>query len=140
MTSPTERVLKRLEGVRRTGPERWMARCPSHEDRTPSLSIRAGDDGRVLIYCFAGCGAYRVLDAVGLDMADLYPERLESTTRGPHRVAPPIPACDALELLEEETLVVQIVAHRLGQGEPVDSLCKALEVAAGRIAKSEERR
>jgi hypothetical protein len=33
----------------------WMARCPAHRDRTPSLSIREADDGRLLLKCFAGC-------------------------------------------------------------------------------------
>ena len=54
MTSPTERALDLLEDVRQTGLDQWMARCPSHEDKTPSLSIREGDDGRVLLHCFAG--------------------------------------------------------------------------------------
>jgi hypothetical protein len=34
---------------------RWMARCPAHEDRTPSLSISAGKNGKVLVRCHAGC-------------------------------------------------------------------------------------
>ncbi len=70
MTAPVERLLARLEAVRRTGPDRWLARCPAHEDRRPSLSIREGDDGRVLIYDFAGCGAADVVAALGLDLAD----------------------------------------------------------------------
>ena len=132
--TPTDMVLDFLEDVRSTGPETWMARCPGHNDKRPSLSIREGDDGRVLLYCFAGCGAYRVLDAIGLDMADLYPKRLDSspqTTRGPRRVAPPIPASDALELLEEQTLVVEIVAHRLA--EAAEEHREALSRAACRI-------
>ena len=32
-----------------------MARCPAHEDRKPSLSISSGRDGKVLVYCHAGC-------------------------------------------------------------------------------------
>ncbi len=33
----------------------WMARCPAHDDRKPSLSIREGDHGKVLVCCHAGC-------------------------------------------------------------------------------------
>ena len=33
----------------------WMARCPAHEDRKPSLSISSGRDGKVLVHCHAGC-------------------------------------------------------------------------------------
>ena len=40
-----ETIAKALGG-RRTGGG-WMARCPAHEDRTPSLSIRDAD-GTVL--------------------------------------------------------------------------------------------
>jgi hypothetical protein len=33
----------------------WLARCPAHDDRTPSLSIVDGDCGRPIVHCFAGC-------------------------------------------------------------------------------------
>ena len=46
--------LARALGGRRTG-SHWMAPCPTHEDRDPSLSIRDADDGKVLVYCHAGC-------------------------------------------------------------------------------------
>jgi hypothetical protein len=38
-------------GGRKCGPGRWVARCPVHEDRTPSLSI-AQKGETVLIHCF----------------------------------------------------------------------------------------
>jgi hypothetical protein len=47
-------TLARALGGRRTG-SHWMAPCPTHEDRDPSLSIRDADDGKVLVYCHAGC-------------------------------------------------------------------------------------
>lgn len=53
----------------------WMARCPAHNDTRASLSIGAGDDGRVLLKCFAGCATDAVIAAAGLTMADLQPER-----------------------------------------------------------------
>jgi hypothetical protein len=31
------------------------ARCPAHNDRNPSLSIREAADGKILIKCHAGC-------------------------------------------------------------------------------------
>jgi putative DNA primase/helicase len=42
----------------------WMARCPAYDDRKPSLSIRDGDDGRVLVCCHAGCEQERVIAAL----------------------------------------------------------------------------
>ena len=65
------RLLGGLSCVRQTGSGRWIARCPAHEDRSPSLSIRDIDD-RVLVHCFAGCGVGDVLSSVGLTLADLY--------------------------------------------------------------------
>ena len=39
----------------------WMAKCPAHDDRNPSLSI-AEVDGKVLLHCHAGCTQRDVLD------------------------------------------------------------------------------
>ena len=51
----------------------WIARCPAHEDRSPSLSIRAGEGGRVLLHCFSGCGITAICDAMHLKVCDLFP-------------------------------------------------------------------
>jgi hypothetical protein len=63
-------LLDRLDGVRPKGPDSWMARCPAHDDRNPSLSVSV-KDGRVLVHCFAGCAPEAVLEAVGLTWKDL---------------------------------------------------------------------
>lgn len=47
-------ALERLESVQRVGGQ-WVARCPVHDDREPSLSLAMGTDGRLLAHCFAGC-------------------------------------------------------------------------------------
>ena len=39
----------------------WMVRCPAHDDRKPSLSIRDADDGKVLVFCHAGCDQEQVI-------------------------------------------------------------------------------
>ena len=52
--------LARALGGRKSG-RQWMARCPAHPDPTPSLSICDGEDGRVLLYCHAGCDARDVI-------------------------------------------------------------------------------
>jgi putative DNA primase/helicase len=53
----------------------YEAICPAHEDRKASLSITEGDDGRILLKCFAGCEAESIVTALGLSMADLFPDR-----------------------------------------------------------------
>src|SRR5918997_2784212 len=55
-----EEILGRLEGVeRRNG--YWMALCPAHNDHIPSLSIKEGDVGRLLLYCHAGCSFEQIM-------------------------------------------------------------------------------
>lgn len=78
MTTPLQVVLSILKdggrAVTQSG-EGYAARCPAHNDRSPSLSVSEGDDGRVLLHCHAGCEAGAVVAALGLTMADLYPPR-----------------------------------------------------------------
>lgn len=95
--APIETVLRRLEErgcqARQTGPGRWIARCPHHEDRSPSLSLRnlGGPDGdRVLLNCFAGCDTRDVLAALELDFADLYDHERPRERRRAGRTMPPI--------------------------------------------------
>src|SRR5262249_5080584 len=71
-SGPVALVLDRLTGVRRCG-NGWTARCPAHDDGANSLGLGTGDDERVLINCFAGCDANRIVAAIGLTLADLYP-------------------------------------------------------------------
>jgi putative DNA primase/helicase len=71
---PIDRVLPRLKDVRpEGGPGSFVALCPAHEDRKPSLSVRIGGDGRVLCHCFAGCTFDAVVAATGLEKKDFFP-------------------------------------------------------------------
>jgi putative DNA primase/helicase len=63
-------ILARLRGVRRNGGG-WMARCPSHEDRNPSLSISV-NDGTILLHCHAGCSKEAVFAALKIAPRDLF--------------------------------------------------------------------
>ena len=47
-------TIAKAFGGRKTG-SGWSARCPAHDDRTPSLSLRDSGDGKVLVHCHAGC-------------------------------------------------------------------------------------
>jgi putative DNA primase/helicase len=72
--TPLERTLQLLDAT--PSGDGWSARCPSNYhtrgDRSPSLSIGQGDDGRVLVHCHAGCETTAILAAVGLTLADLF--------------------------------------------------------------------
>lgn len=71
-----DNLLSRLERVRKTGRSQWVACCPSHESKSKqSLSIAETADGRVLLHDFGGCSAIAVLEAIGMEFSDLFPER-----------------------------------------------------------------
>lgn len=78
--SPLDNVLDRLDGVEEHNGY-WQARCPTHSDRNPSLSVSLGEDGRVLLNCHAGCETADIVDTLGLHMRDLF-ERSKGRTRG----------------------------------------------------------
>jgi putative DNA primase/helicase len=59
----TAETLARALGGRKAG-SGWVARCPAHDDRTPSLSLADGHDGCLLVKCWAGCSAHDVLSAL----------------------------------------------------------------------------
>ena len=63
--------VSRLDGVKRRGTG-VSARCPAHEDRHASLGVNEGDDGRVLVRCYAGCETEAVVKALGLEVSDLF--------------------------------------------------------------------
>ena len=61
-----------LLNARPAGRGKWVGKCPSHPDHSPSLSIASGQNGRVLVRCWAGCHTEAVLEFVGRRMADLF--------------------------------------------------------------------
>ena len=76
VATPCDRIVGLLETLGcnpRPNGSGWTARCPAHDDRNPSLSIREADDGTVLVKCFAGCALDSVLEKVGLRSRDLFP-------------------------------------------------------------------
>lgn len=127
-------IVARLPGAKANGPDRWVARCPAHKDRSPSLTVRGLPDGRVLLHCFAGCEPQTVLDAIGLEFTDLFPEPL--TRERLPRIAAPFSPMDALRCLTAESAIIAFSASDLAQGKPVDA--DRVARAAGRIATALE--
>ncbi len=126
------KLVDRLSGVRPTGAGRWIAKCPAHADRGPSLSIRELDDGRVLVHDFAGCGAADVVAAVGLELKDLFPEQPAE-----HRCRPSrgwMDARDALACLAVEGQVLAVAAGNFQDGvAPSAADADRVARAAGRV-------
>lgn len=86
-TSKLDAMLARLDGTKQTT-EGWMARCPAHEDAQQSLSIAEGEDGRLLIHCFAGCGTGDVLAALRMTWGDVMPPNHSAGNGAPRNGKP----------------------------------------------------
>ncbi len=122
-------LLDRLDGVKETGPRRYVARCPAHDDRSPSLAIKDCDDGRMLLYCFAGCETEDVLAARGLTFSDIMPERIGVD----HRYKPMRQRFDARQVLEgvsHEIMVACLIADRLADTADDDDKSRLMLAAA----------
>lgn len=59
-----QQILDKLEAVRQEK-DGWVARCPSHADDSPSLRVSEGQDGKVLMFCRAGCTFKDIVTALG---------------------------------------------------------------------------
>jgi hypothetical protein len=128
-------VLSRLDQVKQTAPGRWIARCPAHDDRSPSMAVRELDDGRILLHCFSGCSAEEVLDAVGMTFSDLYSEKSDGHCRHPERR--PFPASDVLRCISFDALVVASGAATLLDGKPFSEADRErLMLAASRLQEA----
>ena len=124
------KILERLQKVRRTGAGRWIAACPAHDDRSPSLAVREADGGRVLIHCFSGCSVSEVVGALGLELSDLFPPRDEN-----HRPeARAFPAMDIFNACAFEVSVAVCAIAMFLDGRPFgQDEFDRLTVACGRL-------
>ena len=107
-----DNVLQHLSKVKKTS-KGYQAHCPAHADKSPSLSVREGDDGRILLHCHAGCTAEAVVASIGLKLSDLYP-----ATNTPRR-PPPAPGVSRTELhkaVSFEHIILQLMNADLKRG------------------------
>lgn len=115
---PASLLLSRLQGVVKTG-QGWRACCPAHGSKSASLSIARGDNGTLLVHCFAGCQICDVLAAVSLRVGDLFVRRdirtMSAAERSQLRQGALLPRWRAaLEVLAHEATIVLIAADKLG--------------------------
>lgn len=124
-------LLGSLTKVKKSGPDRWVACCPAHQDKSPSLTISLKPD-TILIHCFAGCSTDEVLGAVGMTFDDLYPDHGREVK--PSRISPR----DALEAIAFETLVVVASAGTMRQRPLNPSEIERLVLSSSRIQAARE--
>lgn len=107
----TNILLNMLDKVKQTNPQTWVARCPAHEDHSPSLSIRELPEGKILIHCFSGCDPYSIVNSVGLTIGDLFPDQVNGNYQKP--IVRKITASQAFELTYFESLVIKETARTI---------------------------
>lgn len=127
-------ILSRLERVKKSGSYSWRARCPAHQGKSQSLSIRVRDTGKVDIHCFAECDGAQIMHAIGMLLVDLYPEPINP----PHSLGkkPPFNAYDVLAALADETLLIAHFASELQDHPLIDEDRKRLFTAVRRIRQA----
>lgn len=112
-----ETILSRLQNVRKRSADQWSARCPAHEDKGPSLSIRGLDNGRILLHCFAGCNVADVVAAVGLELDSLFPPRPRDYKIRHERKPRLVTSQQALEICAIESLTLYMIAADIARGQ-----------------------
>ncbi len=136
-----ENLLNNLQKVKKVGPDKWIARCPAHDDKNPSLSIK-DSGGTVLLKCWsAGCGAMDIVGALGLDPSELFPPNDGSWQPDQKRHAgfAKFTAMDGLRCLSHEGGLISIMAADMAEGKVLSiKERERLEVACGRIAAALE--
>lgn len=141
--APIDLLLERLANVHQSG-KGWRAACPSHgSDRNQSLSIAAADNGLVLLHCFTGCEPLDVLGAIGLELSDLFPERISDYSPKGRRAAAEFRTLAgwkaALSVLCRESNVIAIAAVALRVGDDLtDADRERLSLACDRVADVRE--
>jgi hypothetical protein len=84
--APIHTLLARLEGVQRTD-KGYRAQCPACGGTSRKLSVCEGDNGAVMMTCFSCHDTPGVLAAIGLTLADLFPERIRDESPAGRRAA-----------------------------------------------------
>ena len=113
MSQKLNNLLSKLEKVKTSGSCKWLACCPSHDDKSPSLAIKLGDDEKVLIHCFAGCETREILSAIGLTMSDLFPDSTKYQ-KGPK--PPKFNKYELFDLIEFEAIILSLAIRQLLEG------------------------
>jgi len=113
--TPLETVLAAIGDYRRSG-KSYKARCPAHDDHSPSLSISATEDGSVRLKCWTGCATVAVVTALGLKMRDLFPRvDLDRTPRNSKKSRAPSTAKGNAKVFPSAKAAVACLEKNLGR-------------------------
>ena len=112
-----EQLLSRLERVKPNGNGKYLACCPAHNDKSPSLGIKQDDNGKILIHCFSGCAVTDIVSAVGMQLSDLMPD---NPTYKKRSKPPRFNKYELFDRLVFETIILSLAIRQLLNGEPLE--------------------
>jgi len=118
-----DKLLSRLEKVKRKVDNSWLACCPAHNDKHPSLIITEKDE-RVLLHCFSHqCNVSDIVHAVGLELSDLFPEQIN---KGGKPIRKKRFSAEAiLEALADEFVIAELCLAVLADGGTLNEKAQA---------------
>jgi hypothetical protein len=133
--SAAEKVLDRLQRVRQTRPDNYVAACPCCQSRNGRpIKVTETDAGAVLVHAFCGCATADVLGALGLTFSDLFDAPLS------HHVEPKRRALvsyrEACGLIDHEVFVVVLLINDARGRSFTQAEQSRLELASARISKA----
>jgi hypothetical protein len=101
----TAEILSRLSRVTKTA-DGWMAQCPAHADKTPSLSVSETPNGNTLFHDFGGCQPESICAAIGLTVADLFANKSGHNGASMQKLTPDEAARNAARIYADAQPVV----------------------------------
>jgi len=108
-----DQILERLHKVHKNG-SGYMACCPAHEDKNPSLRVTERDD-KILIKCFSGCETRDIVSAIGLELKDLFADSgLDTEQRQQYAATKRREALDVA--LGHESMILQLAKAEIEKG------------------------
>ena len=131
-----DKILPLLDKVKPKGDNSWLACCPAHNDKNPSLGITEKDD-KVLLHCFShDCNVSDIVHAVGLELSDLFPENIRIEGGRPIRKKR-FPAEAILEALADELAITEIGLAALADGGILNEKARArMKLASNRFTEA----
>lgn len=128
-TSPIDLVLSRLQKVRKSGAG-WQALCAAHNDKYPSLSIDEVD-GKVLLYCHAGCTFEDIVGSLGLEAYQLFEHGI-----APKLIAAGVSLVEVRKHLHHELIVLSLIVGDRIEGKQINDQDRQRERVAVRRVRA----
>lgn len=118
MHANLELLLSRLEKVKRNGDQSWMACCPAHDDKDPSMAITETDAGKVLLKCFCGCSAPEIMNALGLPMSVLFHPESKKYNYNVDNLRQRVRERQFMRDVAKDAMLVAMAASHIRNGKP----------------------